>query len=141
MFSISLISGTFQLFQFPLTSLNITGYLGFQLLLSGPSEEFIFRAFAITMFSYFVSDKRPAKFISYATIFAMVIFGLAHVGISFAPFSIYYSLPQIFLAMGLGYFYGECYQKSQSVVYPMIMHSFTNVVMVGLTIVITAIMN
>jgi uncharacterized protein len=51
---IMLATGTFQPFPYPLTARNVAGQLGFQLLLSGPSEELIFRAFAITMLGLYV---------------------------------------------------------------------------------------
>lgn len=136
-FGITYLVGNFSPFQFPMNTRNIVGYLGFQLLLSGPSEEFIFRAFSITLFTALIAHKRIDKNLSYANIFAAVVFGLAHVAISFSPFGLSYALPQVFLAIGLGLFYGDCYEKSKSVIYPMIMHSFTNVLMVGITILIT----
>lgn len=134
---ITIISGTFQPFQYSLNARNISGYIGFQLLLSGPSEEFIFRAFSISMFVFFITERRLNKHLSYAVLFSAIIFGIAHVGISFNPFSISYSIFQVGYAIVLGYFYGDCYEKSKSFVYPMIMHSFTNVVMVGLTIILS----
>lgn len=136
-FLIILISRQFEIFPFPITVQNISGYLGFQLFLSGPSEELIFRAFAITIFSSFITNKRVDRHLSYANLFAMLIFGLAHVAISFSPLGFDYAIPQIILAMGLGYFYGDCYEKSKSVIYPMIMHSYTNILMVGITILLT----
>lgn len=136
-FIISIASGTFGQFAYPLNTRNITGYLGFQLLLSGPSEELIFRAFAISLFAFFITEKRINKHLSYAVLFAAIIFGIAHIGFSFNPFSISYSLFQVGYAMVLGYFYGDCYEKSKSVVYPMIMHSFTNVVMIGVTVILS----
>lgn len=36
-----------------------------------------------------------------------------------------------------GYFYGDCFEKSKSGIYPMIMHSFTNVLMVSVTIILS----
>lgn len=132
--------GGFQPFQYSLTGLNITGYLGFQLLLSGPSEELIFRAFAITVFSLLITSKRISKHISYANLFAAIIFGLAHVYISFSPFDLSFTVFQVVYAMVLGYFYGDCYEKSKSVIYPMIMHSFTNVVMIGITVILSFIL-
>ncbi len=134
---ITILSGAFVAFEYPLSARNISGYLGFQLLLSGPSEEFIFRAFSISMFAFFISDKRLNKHLSYAVLFSAIVFGIAHVAISFNPFSISYSMFQVGYAIVLGYFYGDCYEKSKSFVYPMIMHSFTNVVMVGLTIILS----
>ncbi len=133
----TVLAGGFQPFPYPLSVRNITGYLGFQLLLSGPSEELIFRAFAITTFAHLVTDKRLNRFLSYAAVFAAVIFGLAHVVIRFNPFSVDFHVVQLVYAAVLGCFYGDCYEKSKSVVYPMIMHSFTNVVMVVMTIVLS----
>lgn len=133
-FAFTLLSNSLQPFDYPLTARNISGYLSFQALLSGPSEELVFRAFSISAFAYLVSDKRLFKNISYAVIFASLIFGLAHVRFSFNPFTISYSMFQVGYAMVLGYFYGECYERTKGVIYPMIMHSFTNVLMVGLTI-------
>ena len=139
-FGSMILMGGFQPFQYPLTGLNITGYLGFQLLLSGPSEELIFRAFAITIFALLITDKRLNKHISYANLFAAIIFGLAHVYIRFSPFEVSYTVFQVVYAMVLGYFYGDCYEKSKSVIYPMIMHSFTNMVMIGITVILSFIL-
>ena len=130
----------FQQFQYPLTGINIAGYLGFQLLLSGPSEELIFRAFAITIFTLLITEKRINKHISYANLFAAIIFGLAHVYIAFSPFELSYTIFQVVYATVLGYFYGDCYEKSRSVIYPMIMHSFTNVMMIGITVILSFIL-
>ena len=132
-----ILSNSFQAFQFPLTPNNIVGYLGFQLLLSGPSEELIFRAFAITMFAIFLKRKSIIRPISLANLLAAIVFSAAHISFSFAPFSVAYSPPQLILAFTLGLFYGVCYKKSGSMYYPMIMHSFSNVLMVGTTIALS----
>jgi uncharacterized protein len=136
-FVITILSGSFVSFAYPLTTRNIAGYLGFQLFLSGPSEELIFRAFAISVFAGLVTDKRINKHVSFAVLFASIIFGIAHINFSFNPFGVSYSTFQVLYAVVLGYFYGDCYEKSKSFVYPMIMHSYTNVLMIGLTILIT----
>ena len=136
-FTVILLLDGFGAFQYPLNARNIIGYLGFQLLLSGPSEELIFRAFAITIFVTFISSKRVDKHLSFAVLFAAVIFGIAHIQFSFQPFGLSYSLQQVFYAIGLGYFYGDCYEKSKSVIYPMIMHSYVNVLIVVFTIILS----
>ncbi len=64
---------------------NIIGQLSFQLLLSGPSEELIFRAFAITMLALVIKDRVFNGKASAANIIAAVIFGLAHMSFSFHP--------------------------------------------------------
>lgn len=131
------LAGSLQPFAYPLTATNITGYLSFQLLLSGPSEELIFRAFAITLLSLVIKRRILNGKASLANIFAALIFGLAHVGFSFAPFSINFSLMQVIMSIVLGLFYGDCYEKTKSMYYPMMMHSISNVVMVGLSILAT----
>lgn len=133
-FAVTIFSSSLQPFAYPLTARNMGGYLAFQALLSGPSEELVFRAFSISAFSYLVSDKRLFRNMSYAVIFSSFIFGIAHVRFSLNPFTVSFSTFQVGYAMVLGYFYGECYERTKGVVFPMIMHSFTNVLMVGLTI-------
>ena len=133
-------TGSFQPFEYPLNAVNMIGQMGFQLLLSGPSEELIFRAFAITMLGLFIKGRVFNGKVSVANMMAAVIFGLAHVGFSFAPLAVSYHPFQVILSIVLGFFYGDCYEKSRSVYYPMIMHSISNVIMVGLTIIATFIL-
>ena len=133
-------TGSFQPFEYPLNAVNMIGRMGFQLLLSGPSEELIFRAFAITMLGLFIKGRVFNGKVSVANIMAAVIFGLAHVGFSFAPLAVSYHPFQVILSIVLGFFYGDCYEKTHSVYYPMIMHSISNVIMVGLTIIATFIL-
>jgi uncharacterized protein len=132
---ITFLTNAFQPFPYPLTSVNIFGQLGFQLFLSGPSEELIFRAFAITLLALSIRGRFLKGKVSYANFIAAIIFGLAHVKFSFAPCAAEYSLYQVFLSVTLGIFYGDCYEKTGSVYYPMIMHSISNVVMVSLTVI------
>ena len=75
-----------------------------------------------------------------ANVLAAGIFGLAHVGFSFAPLKVSFSALQIAYSIMLGIFYGDCYEKSGSVIYPMMMHSISNVLMVGATILVTVLL-
>ena len=134
---LAIFTNSFQPFAYPLTAINIIGQMGFQLLLSGSSEELIFRAFAINMLALFFKNRIFNKKVSSANIIAAIIFGLAHVGFSFTPFEIRYSLYQVIMAIVLGLFYGDCYEKTKSIYYPMMMHSISNIIMVGLSIVAT----
>jgi len=136
-FILTLLMKSFQPFPHPLTTRNVVGYLGFQLLLSGPSEELIFRAFAITMLGLVLQGRVFSGKASLANVLAAVIFGLAHASFSFAPFRVSYSLMQVIFATVLGFFYGDCYEKTGSVFYPMMMHSIGNVLSVTATIVVT----
>lgn len=136
---LSIVSGTFEPFPYPLTATNILGQLSFQLFMSGPSEELIFRAFAITMLFVVIKGRVLDGKVSVANILAAVIFGLAHVHFSLVPFETRYNPFQVILAFGLGIVYGDCYERTGSVYYPMILHSISNVIMVGLTIGATVI--
>lgn len=133
-------TNSFQQFEYALTATNITGHLGFQLLLSGPVEELVFRGFSITLLTVVIRGRIFNGKISIANLIAAIIFGLAHMNFLFNPFEIRYSLFQVIYAFVLGLFYGDCYEKSNSVFYPMIMHSFTNVVMVGTLIILSFIL-
>ena len=139
---------TFVFFSFsapnhPLNLTNVAGRLGFQLLLSGPSEEILFRALPITLLAYCL---KSSKFItvnkkiagvssfdvSLETVIVAVLFAIAHIGWEINPFSItHLYVHQLILSFVFGIFYGVAYQKSKSVIYPMIMHSMSNVVIVG----------
>jgi hypothetical protein len=115
------LTGSLPFFWHPLTARNIIGQLGFQLLLSGPSEELIFRAFAITMLVLLVNGvvfrnkeagAGKAAFrvfgaeLSIANLIAAVIFGLAHVRFSFRPFAASFDTGQVVVSVILGLFYG-----------------------------------
>jgi len=137
-FAIVLLSGTFQPFQYPMNARNIFGYLGFQLLLSGPSEELLFRSFGMAVLGYFIGKRVFKGKLSVSNIIIAVIFGLAHVGFSFSPFELRYSAFQVIYAFALGLLYGDCIERTKSVIYPMMLHSISNVIAVGVTVLVTA---
>ena len=119
----------------PLNFNNIAGQLGFQLLLTGPSEEILFRALPITLLVYSFQESKVIEIknlgISLENIIAALLFTLAHVSWSLNPFSINAGWVQLTLSMVLGLWYGVAYQKSKSIIYPIAMHSIWNVIMVG----------
>lgn len=121
-------SGTIAPYDYELNERNCLGYLGFQLLLSGPSEEILFRALPITVLSLF-DTKSKNKWV--AIIISAVLFGIAHIGWSINPFTLSVSWFQVVYAFILGVAYGITYIKSKSIIYPMVMHSMSNVIMVG----------
>ncbi len=137
---LTILTNSFQQFEYPMTATNIMGQLSFQLFLSGPSEELIFRAFAITMLTLLIRGRIFKGKVSLANIIAAVIFGLAHVSFVFAPFAASYNLFQVVFSIVLGLFYGDCYEKTKSIYYPMMMHSISNVLMVSITIIATLIL-
>lgn len=110
--------------------------LGFQLLLSGTSEEVLFRALPIGILTFRIGSNNEKKFtklnLSYEVIIAAVLFSIAHIRWTINPFSIDMNYLQLIYCFVLGIVYGKAYQESNSVIYPMLMHSISNVIMVGL---------
>ena len=121
--------------DYPLNFNNIAGQLGFQLLLTGLSEEVLFRALPIILLVYSFQNSTMLKneklSISLENIISALLFTLAHVSWSLNPFSVSASWIQLILSMALGLWYGIAYQQSKSIMYPIAMHSIWNVVMVG----------
>ena len=72
--------------------------------------------------------------------FMVVNFFISIMSFSFAPFEASYHLSRVFYAIALGLFYGACFEKAGSMYYPMIMHSFTNVMMMGVSIILSIIL-
>lgn len=127
-----LINNTLPVYDFPLNTYNVLGTLGFQLLLSGPAEEILYRALPITMLVHVLGKSVKVKWgITLETIIASFLFAIAHAKWSLIPFTFEASYFQLFYAFVLGTISGKAYQDSRSIVYPMFIHSISNVLMVG----------
>lgn len=113
-------------YDYELNAVNVMGTLGFQLLLSGPSEEILFRSLPITVLLS-VLDPDSKRDRAVAVISAAALFGIAHINVYT------FAIPwfQVCYAFVLGIFYGYTFIRSKSVIYPMIMHSMSNVISVG----------
>jgi membrane protease YdiL (CAAX protease family) len=119
-------------YDFPLNTRDILGTLGFQLFLSGPAEEILYRALPITMLVHVLGKSVKVKWgVTLETIIASFLFAIAHMKWSLFPFTIEANYFQVFYAFVLGTIQGKAYQDSRSIVYPMFMHSISNVLMVG----------
>lgn len=124
-------------FNFPLTALNFLGYFLFQVLLSGTSEEILFRALVIIPMLYV--GKRAGYSEKSNTIIAVVvsilIFMIAHVKISFNPFEISnFILMQQITVITFGAFYAYLLLKTKSLIGPILAHNWLNgvIVLIGL---------
>ena len=118
--------------DFPLNKSNVLGTLGFQMFLSGSSEEILFRAVPITILIYASKGSINLKWgITQETIIASFLFSIAHINWSLSPFVFDVNYFQLFYAFVLGTIQGIAYQRSRSILYPMLMHSISNVLMVG----------
>ncbi|OQB25126.1 MAG: CAAX amino terminal protease self- immunity [Firmicutes bacterium ADurb.Bin182] len=119
-------------YDFPLTANNVLGTLGFQLFLSGTSEEILYRALPVTVLVYVLGKSIRIKWdITLEVVLASVLFTAAHIKWSLFPLSADFSLSQLFYAFAMGTVNGIVYQQSRSILYPMLMHSISNVLMVG----------
>lgn len=120
-------------YAYSLTKQNVLGSLGFQLLLSGTSEEILYRALPVTLLVYvFGKNIQVTQNISLEVVLASLLFTAAHIKWTIAPFSITdLNLFGLVYAFAMGILNGLVYQKSRSIVYPILMHSISNVLMVG----------
>ncbi len=123
-----LLSGDSPRFDQPLTARNIGGHLGFQFLLSGSCEEPLFRGFVVT----FLAQSWIGRFrvgratISSATLWATFFFMAGHAQISLHPFAFSVSWPQQAWALGLGLYYGVVFEKTKSLLAPILSHGYSN---------------
>jgi membrane protease YdiL (CAAX protease family) len=126
-------------YMFPLDGRNIIGTLGFQLLLSGPAEEVVFRALPIILLTHSFGKSIEIKgSVTLEVILASLLFALGHINWSFIPLAFEADYFQIVYAFVLGTIQGIAYQRCKSILYPVLMHSFSNVLMVGGGYVFTA---
>ncbi len=99
-------------YAFPLDGRNILGTLGFQLFLSGPSEEVIYRALPMTMLTYAFGRSIPVKgSLTLEVILTAVLFSLAHTSWSLNPFAFQADPFQLAYSFALGSIQGIVYRK------------------------------
>lgn len=125
-------------YEYELNISNVLGTLGFQLLLSGTSEEILFRALPVTVLGGFICKEK--KSYTVIIVIASVLFSAAHIRWTLFPVSISFSWFQLIYAFILGIAYGLTYVKSKSIIYPMIMHGLSNFFMIGMGYIFMAVM-
>lgn len=130
--SIMALNNQLPVYAFPLDGRNIAGTLSFQLLLSGPAEEVIFRALPIILLIRAFGGSIQIKgSVTLEVVLASLLFAFAHVRWSLIPLTFEANFFQLIYAFALGTIQGIVYQKSRSILYPVLMHSLSNVLMVG----------
>jgi hypothetical protein len=114
---------------FPLTRQNIWGWIFFEGVYVGPTEEIPFRALLVT----YLATTMPGKLhlgrfnMNWAGIVVALIFALLHIG-SFDSRNWPEALGQQFYAFALGVLYAYWLEKSKSVVAPIVGHNVSDVV-------------
>ncbi|HHW22112.1 MAG TPA: CPBP family intramembrane metalloprotease [Clostridiaceae bacterium] len=127
-----LLIGQMPKYDFPLDLRNIIGTLGFQMFLTGSTEEIVYRALAVTLLVHAFGNSIPVKgSITLEVVLASILFAVAHISWSLNPFVIEVNYFGILYAFVLGIIQGIVYQKCKSILYPVMMHSFSNILMVG----------
>jgi membrane protease YdiL (CAAX protease family) len=129
----------FKPFAYPVNTRNVLGTMAFQLFLSGTCEELLFRAFPITLLSMLTSKTfrllKTQVSVPLSVIIAAVMFSLAHINWTVNPFRLQYDILQLLYALAMGIIQGWAYVKTRSVVYPMMMHGISNVLVTSISIV------
>ncbi|WP_304225734.1 CPBP family intramembrane glutamic endopeptidase [Gracilinema caldarium] len=126
-------------FPFPLTIKNFITYFAFQILLSGTSEELLFRSLVITPLLVFSTrrgiSERKSKII--AGLIATVIFMLAHINFTLVPFRVtYFNLLQQLTCLVFGIFYTFLFLRTRSIIGSMLAHNLLNAVIVLIGLIV-----
>ncbi len=120
-------------FNFPLTIKNFTAYFLFQVLLSGTSEEILYRSLVIIPLMAFCRKAGfGEKWASILSVFiATLCFMVGHINFAFDPFRItYFNLAQQITVVIFGLFYAYLFVKTRSLIGPILAHNWLNGVIV-----------
>lgn len=124
-------------FTFPLNFRNYIGYYLFEVLLSGTSEEIMFRSLVITLMlslwgKYFSNSKRFSIVVISAS---TLIFMIAHINFSLFPFKItHFDILQQLTCLASGLCFGYLFLKTKSIVGCMIAHNLLNGIITLMTL-------
>lgn len=126
-------------FHFPLTARNFGGYFAFQILLSGTSEELLFRALVMT--PLLMVGKKGGLTEKSNTLLAggiaTLIFMLAHINIAFNPLRVtHFNVLQQLTVLTFGAFYAFLFIKTRSLLGPLLAHNLLNAVIVTVGLVL-----
>jgi uncharacterized protein len=126
---LQLLTGASSIYQRPLEADHIIGGLFFMWIVSGLSEEILFRGLFQTWFARFWKGRVQLFGIEVpvAGIVAAALFALVHVNFSFSTWQItHFSPMQVALAFVLGIFYAVAYHRTGSLLAPALAHNISN---------------
>ena len=123
-----LIAHTVPKLDYPLTAANVAGWLGFEGIYVGPTEEVLFRSLLVTFLAATMPGRvRVGRYeMSVAGVAVALIFALAHME-SFSTEAWYLALGQQIYAVALGILYAYWLEKSKSIVAPILGHNASDV--------------
>jgi hypothetical protein len=113
---------------FPITSTNVAGWLGFEGIYVGPTEEILFRSLLVGYLIAAMPGKlRLGRYdMSWAGVIVAAIFAFAHIA-SFITRPSLAAFGQQLYAFALGVLYAYWFEKSRSVVAPIVGHNVSDV--------------
>jgi membrane protease YdiL (CAAX protease family) len=123
-----LIARTAPKLAYPLDAPHVLGWLGFEGIYVGPTEEILFRSLLVT----FLAATMPGKLtlgrysMNGAGVVVAALFALAHFG-SFFDHAWWMALAQQIYAFALGVLYAYWLEKSKSVLAPIVGHNVSDV--------------
>ena len=122
----ALITGN-QIEGYTLDATNVAGWLSFEWLLAGTSEEIFVRGLLMTyLMTKFSGHVRFIRWdVHVAGVIIAVLFALMHIG-SFWSGNLIYAIGQQIYAFILGLCYAYFYEKSGSLVAPIVAHNLSN---------------
>ena len=114
---------------YPLSARNFIGHFLFEILLSGTSEEILFRAMAIPpmlfVFQTFIKKENVTWGVAIGV--ATLVFTLTHIIFNLNPFAIKHANPaQLVICIIFGIYYGILMKKTGSILGPMLAHNLLN---------------
>jgi uncharacterized protein len=126
-------------FHFPLTARNFGSYFAFQILLSGTSEEVLFRSLVMTPLLVYGERSglagKPHAILTAGI--ATLIFMLAHINIAFNPLRVtHFNLLQQLTCLVFGCFYAFLFLRTRSILGPILAHNILNAVIVSISLML-----
>lgn len=128
-FLVSRLTGLDASLPYPLRIRNFTGNFLFELLLSGTSEEILFRAMIIPPMLVFFRAflRRESVAWGAAIAIATLVFTLAHINFNLNPFAVtHLNIAQLVTCVIFGVYYGLLMKKTGSILGPMLAHNLLN---------------
>jgi membrane protease YdiL (CAAX protease family) len=135
-------SGQPPQFGYPLIPRNVSGVLGFEFLGAGTCEEPLFRGLVMGLLARSWPGKLSMGRFSFPVggLWATLIFMIAHLSISLAPFSITTDFWQQVGALGLGLYYAAVFYRTGSLLGPVLSHGYSDGIIEVLRYVTAALM-
>jgi len=124
---------------FPLTRENVIGWLGFEGIYVGPTEEVPFRSLLVGyLIAAMPGTLRAGRYsMSWAGVIVAAVFALAHV-VNLITHPSWASFGQQIYAFALGVLYAYWFEKSRSVIAPIVGHNVGDVVEYAIVFVLIA---